>query len=70
MSRFRDWWTNANYDRAAMVRFKTERPDWSDLPDDVVARSLDFAAFEVAEAAAEAWGAIKSEVSRLLEGTK
>ncbi len=59
MSKVRDWWTNANYDRNHMRRFYEMNPDWSDLPPEVVATSLAFQAFAVGEAGRGVWIELK-----------
>lgn len=55
MSRFKAWWRNENYDREYMRRFREQRHDWDDLPDEIVAQSLDFQWFSAGEAARDLW---------------
>ena len=50
MNALQRWWRNANYDRDAMDRFYRARPEWSDLPPEVVAKTFAFQAFAVGEA--------------------
>ena len=45
MQTVKDWWRNTNYDRDTMQRFYQDRPEWSDLPPEAVARSLTFQAY-------------------------
>ena len=62
MSRVRNWWVNANYDRDHMRRFYETNPDWSDLPPEIIATSLAFQAFAVGEAFRSLWAEMKKAV--------
>ena len=59
MSKVKDWWVNANYDRDHMRRFYETNPDWSDLPPEVVANSATFQWFAVGEASRSVWSELK-----------
>ena len=60
MSKIRDWWVNANYDRDHMKRFYETHPDWSDLPPEIVATSFTFQIFAVGEALKNVWAEVKA----------
>ncbi len=50
MNALQRWWYNTNYDRGTMDKFYRARPEWSDLPPEVVATSFAFQAFAFGEA--------------------
>ena len=69
MSKVRDWWVNANYDRDHMRRFYETNPDWSDLPPEVVATTLSFQAFAAGEAMLDVWAELNKAFG-ITEDTK
>jgi len=57
--RFKSWWNNENYDREHMRRFREQRHSWDDLPDHIVATSMEFQVFAFGVACRDAWSEIK-----------
>jgi len=56
---FQEWWHNSNYDREHMRRFYEARPEWADLPPEVVATSMAFQFFAVGEGCREVGKAVR-----------
>ena len=65
MSAFGRWWRNENYDREHMRLFRESRPEWSEIPDETVAQTINFASFVVDKA----FGELRRSIRKVWEGS-